>query len=1082
MAQILDLGKLRFNWAGDWNQATEYEYNDVVKYGPNVYAYVAPNSSIGTVPTDTSKWLLIIEGVRYRGAYTSGVEYFVNDIVTDEFSSYITLTKHTATSNNTDVPELTTLAVGAGSLPSQENNAGKVLSTDGTDAEWVTSLELDKVSISENKGAQAVAFEADNELTDVVSIFTQGSEDFVQLAIANTQNGENASVDFIAYTADGDNDSGFIDMGITSKDFSAENFGITGPHDGYIFMSAPRVNEAEVTAYSTTAAVAELETLAAHGYAVGQEVHIENVGPNYDGVKIVTAVPAGNKFRFVGAVENQPRQLLNPYGAVYRPAGKGNLVLATDGTGTENKIIIAAGGFASGTTQMAITPDENVHIEIATQSTDAASGALTVVGGVGIHGAASIDGLARIKGYTYVGEDAETFAEDAELTNAFTVVKLEGGPYAQVAIHNSTPDASTDVIVYSDNGTDSSGWMDMGITGSEFDQSEFGLTGPNDGYVFLEAPEGTTGKGNLVIATGDKGTENAIIIAAGGFATGREQIKVIPDQMVHIEIDTPSTSATTGALVIAGGVGITGDVNIAGNISFGGEGTQVGTVNLAVSDPMIFVGNDSETTDSDLAFVGESKYVIDITWTKTVVNKALTNNVATLTLTEDHGDAGYDWEIGDTVVVQGVGAPFDGSFEITAFPTANTVSYAVTSVNIPSTRVGDTVYTITEAAILNNVATIKTSGFHDLQVGETIVLANVGAAFNGSHVIVTSSQAFNEFTLAIVDNNVTLTGLNGTGTVNRSTATTVVDNPIRTRWSAWSKDVQDDGVWKLTSNIRTKPTNQIPYTQADIVYDRVKFGGYEALGNSSVTGTLDVSSTFRVATNKFQVASTTGNTTVAGKINLAGNLEIATDKFVVDSTTGATTVASTLAIADDFSVATNKFTVDGATGDVYTAGKILSEGEIRVTNSGSTLFVVDGSTGFLNSGAGASFGELVEFSDNVTIFGTPSDDLHAATVEYVHQKAIANWQYKTANYAAVADDMIAADTSAGSWTIDLPGSPANNTVIQLHDVAGTWESAPLIVNAGVKTIMGVFEPLNLDIANATVKLVFIGAVNGWRIV
>ena len=40
MAQILDLGKLRFNWAGDYSPSTEYEYNDVVKYGANLYAYV----------------------------------------------------------------------------------------------------------------------------------------------------------------------------------------------------------------------------------------------------------------------------------------------------------------------------------------------------------------------------------------------------------------------------------------------------------------------------------------------------------------------------------------------------------------------------------------------------------------------------------------------------------------------------------------------------------------------------------------------------------------------------------------------------------------------------------------------------------------------------------------------------------------------------------------------------------------------------------------------------------------------------------------------------------------------------------
>jgi hypothetical protein len=41
MAQVIDLGKIRFNWAGTYNAGTQYSYNDLVKYGPNLYAYNA---------------------------------------------------------------------------------------------------------------------------------------------------------------------------------------------------------------------------------------------------------------------------------------------------------------------------------------------------------------------------------------------------------------------------------------------------------------------------------------------------------------------------------------------------------------------------------------------------------------------------------------------------------------------------------------------------------------------------------------------------------------------------------------------------------------------------------------------------------------------------------------------------------------------------------------------------------------------------------------------------------------------------------------------------------------------------------
>jgi hypothetical protein len=60
----------------------------------------------------------------------------------------------------------------------------------------------------------------------------------------------------------------------------------------------------------------------------------------------------------------------------------------------------------------------------------------------------------------------------------------------------------SDFIVYADNGNDYHGWIDMGITSSQtFHDPGFTITGPNDGYIFMSAPYGTTGSGNLVLAT-----------------------------------------------------------------------------------------------------------------------------------------------------------------------------------------------------------------------------------------------------------------------------------------------------------------------------------------------------------------------------------------------------------------------------------------------------------------------------------------------------------------------------------------------------------------------------------------------------
>ena len=67
-----------------------------------------------------------------------------------------------------------------------------------------------------------------------------------------------------------------------------------------------------------------------------------------------------------------------------------------------------------------------------------------------------------------------------------------------------------------------------------------------------------------------------------------------------------------------------------------------------------------------------------------VTNKQLTSNVATLTLSGNHGLV-----VGDIVWVQGVGSPFDsssGTYTITA-KTDTTISYAKTNANIASTAV-----------------------------------------------------------------------------------------------------------------------------------------------------------------------------------------------------------------------------------------------------------------------------------------------------------------------------------------------------------------------------------------------------------
>jgi len=441
------------------------------------------------------------------------------------------------------------------------------------------------------------------------------------------------------------------------------------------------------------------------------------------------------------------------------------------------------------------------------------------------------DGVSNItvNDYIYLGTTAESFATTAALTNPNLVIAVSKDDYAQLAFTNrsSNANASTDVILYSNNGNDASGYIDIGITSSNFSDPDYTITGKGDGYIFMVGAEaGVQDKGNLVLATSDTGLENKIIFAAGGLASDNTQMVITPDVNVHIEIPTPSTSPTTGALTVAGGVGITGDVNINGAITFGGTGTSVSTANLSVTDPLLFVGNTNSGDALDLGFVGEYSTSV-ATITRTISNKSLTSNVATLTTSAAHGFA-----VGDYAVVSGVDATFNGTYLIDSVPTTTTFTYAKTATNVTSTSA-------------------------------------------------TGSAAVS----------------------------------LKRRFAAVTRDASD-GVIKFASNITTKPTSTINFSEAGLTYSDIKAGSIQV--DSAIIGNVDntelqylngVTSAIQTQSNT-KLASATAATTYApitdatllGTVTLPSTTSIgnvsATEISYVDGVTSAiqTQIDSKLAL------------------------------------------------------------------------------------------------------------------------------------------------------------------------------------------
>jgi hypothetical protein len=121
---------------------------------------------------------------------------------------------------------------------------------------------------------------------------------------------------------------------------------------------------------------------------------------------------------------------------------------------------------------------------------------------------------------------ASAASQTAIATNPMIVAKDAGSTYVQVAVANSSSTGSADVAAYGDNGTDAYGWVDMGFTGSGFNDPAYTLTGANEGYILTQGVSGT-GTGNFSIATGSNGSANDIVLATGGFASSNEKARLL---------------------------------------------------------------------------------------------------------------------------------------------------------------------------------------------------------------------------------------------------------------------------------------------------------------------------------------------------------------------------------------------------------------------------------------------------------------------------------------------------------------------------------------------------------------------------
>ncbi len=96
--------------------------------------------------------------------------------------------------------------------------------------------------------------------------------------------------------------------------------------------------------------------------------------------------------------------------------------------------------------------------------------------------------------------------------------------------------------------------------------------------------------------------------------------------------------------------------------------------------------------------------------------------------------------------------------------------------------------------------------------------------------------------------------------------------------------------------------------------------------------------------------------------------------------------------------------------------------------------------------------------------------------------AVSDYRLLSANANAVTGDKVAADTTAGAFTLTLPATPSNGDTITVLDYAGTFDTNNLTIARNGSNIESLAENMICEVEDAAFTLVFVGSTVGWKVV